>query len=573
MNFLVKKLLTLTVVLVSVCVTVFAADDPLRDYPRPTLVREKWLSLNGAWQLAVLPSRPVADGPSAEQLRAAIRRAAFAQRIQVPFPIESPLSGVKAAADHFAYRRTFTIPSDWDADKRIVLNFGGVDWETQVWVNEKFVGQHRGGYDPFSFDITDALNSRGETNTIEIVVFDPTEKGGQPRGRQSRSAGETFYTPSSGIWQTVWLEPVPASSIRRVSYRTDIAAKTITFVVEATQLLAGETIEVEIHRDGNVIGRGAGGSGGPIVLALDAEVKAWSPESPHLDAVVVSIVDGDRCVDRISSYVAFRTLALAQDSQKNYRLTLNGTPIFLRGVVDQGMWQGGLYTSPSDEAICRDILTAKSLGFNLIRKYDKIEPERWYYWCDRIGMAVWQDMPSGRNETPDDQQQFRRELQTLLTSRDFHPSILVWSIFCEGRGQFQTDSLTQLVQQTDPTRFVCSASGWNDVGTGDITATHRLPYPLAPERTNGRASVVAIYGGVTLGVNGHTWEPAATTGFYTAPDADAFLQQYKTMQQTIEQMRTQTGIDAAIFYQLTDVEADGSGLQTYDREVLKVPRP
>lgn len=553
---------------------------PHPEYPRPTLVREKWLNLNGAWQLHI--PRGEQDVKSVREWIASdivprLPSSLFDHIVQVPFPLESSLSQVQQSPLVACYRRTFSIPSEWENDsRRVLINFGAVDNETTLYINGVRIGEHCGGYNSFSFEITSALKS-GE-NTLDVVVLDATEKEEiAPRGRQSRSGGETFYTPTSGIWQTVWIEAVSSSFIKKVSSAGKLAEKNAAFEIEVDKPLPGLSLAIEVFDGAQSLAKQFGGSENKIVIDLSAQpeqnhtLQSWSPQNPKLYGVIVTLLDGTTVVDQVTSYFAFRDWKIIVDDAQRSRLTLGGQPFFWRGVIDQGMWRDGLYTPPSDEAMRRDILLAKELGFNLIRKYDKIESERWYYWCDRLGICVWQDMPSGDNQTAAAQEEFARELQAMIAAKKVHPSICVWSIFSEGKGQFKTTAMTEMVRQLDPTRFICSASGWNDTGTGDISSSHRMPYPLTPSRTSGRISVVGLYGGITLGIAKHS-PPNSVIGFYTVTDAAALEEQYAMMQISIQRMQQEFGIDGAIFHQLTDVEAECNGLQTYDRAILKIKK-
>jgi len=526
------------------------------EYPRPMMVRELWLNLNGNWELR--------DGarPSAEPFR---------ETILVPFPVESTLSGIGRPMDSLVYRRTFSIPESWPKESRMLLHFGAVDWSTMVFVNGRKVGDHLGGYDPFSFDITECLRS-DSPNELVVWVFDPTNRGEQPRGKQVRTPSGIWYTAVSGIWQTVWLEPVPKESIRNVQLTGDIEQGEITIRTEIAQPNKDLTIYTEAFDDDKLVAQGYGGSTGPILMRIPKEsLKLWSPESPHLYQIRVRLLDKETPVDQVGTYYGLRKIDTAKDEQGRVRIRLNNRFVFMMGVLDQGYWPDGLYTPPSDQAIQSDIQTAKSLGFNMVRKHVKVEPQRWYYWADRLGMLVWQDMPSAENRTPESQRQFEQELRQMVQTLSNHPSVVVWTLFNEGWGQHRTPELVNLLQQWDATRLVNGASGWRDFGVGNLVVHHKFPGPESPVSDGSRALAIGSFGGLTLvPPKTNLWTPD-TWGYQHVSDSETLLNRYREMHEELRAAIKRDGISAAVFHQLVDVESECNGFVSYDRVLLKVP--
>ncbi|HEV3118286.1 MAG TPA: glycoside hydrolase family 2 TIM barrel-domain containing protein, partial [Gemmataceae bacterium] len=479
------------------------ADSAHPEYPRPQMVRKDWLNLNGVWQLAIAGKDEAP--PFGKDLP---------ESILVPFPVESALSGVMKHAERLWYRRTFTVPSAWNG-KRVLLHFGAVDWEATLWLNGKELGKHAGGYDPFSFDLTEALKTSGEQELV-VGVWDPTDKGTQPRGKQVNRPGGIFYTPTTGIWQTVWLEPVPKASIRSLEITPDVEANRVTIQVNvdgpADELSVGYGIDVPAEPGKTAVGIAGGAPvvNKPFQILLPASAKAmlWTPDTPRLFGLRINLLgkNGDirKPLDTVESYFGMRKIAIGKDEHEVTRILLNGKFIFQLGPLDQGFWPDGLYTAPTDEALRYDIEVTKKLGFNMCRKHVKVEPERWYYWCDKLGLLVWQDMPSGDRSvapgkgeitrSPESARQFERELKSLIDAHLNHPSIIMWVVFNEGWGQYDTSRVTNWVKSYDPTRLANCASGWNDMAVGDVHDIHVYPGPGSPVPETGRAAVLGEFG-------------------------------------------------------------------------------
>lgn len=543
------------------------ADNCWREYPRPQLTRADWMCLNGNWDLAILPA-------------AAAKPDRFDKKIVVPFPVESYLSGVQAKVEpdqRIWYRRTFTPPAKWQG-QRLLLHFGAVDWDAKVWVNGVEAGGHQGGYDPFSFDVTEQIDWSGD-NEIVVAVSDPTDQGTQPHGKQQRVPEGIRYTPTSGIWQTVWLEPVPESSIERLKITPDADAKSVTIEAAARGADESQRIEVEVLKSGAVVASGETLPGKPLTLAVP-NARLWSPDSPFLYDLRVRLKNETESIDEVGSYFGLRSIALGKDKNGLTRIMLNGEPQFQFGVLDQGYWPDGLYTAPSDEAMQYDLKVAKDLGFNMIRKHVKVEPARWYYWCDKLGLLVWQDMPSGDAKGPwpqdgtemvrstESADQFRKELKAMVDFGYNFPCVVVWIPFNEAWGQFDTEVVAAWLKQYDPSRLVIAASGGNDLGVGDVDDDHFYPGPGGPPAERRRAAVLGEFGGLGLPLKGHTWQDDANWGYRSFTDADDLEVAYLGLAEKLRPL-IESHLSAAVYTQLTDVEIEVNGLMTYDREVLK----
>jgi hypothetical protein len=524
------------------------------EYPRPQLVRDEWLNLNGLWEYATATEGE--SPPVGKELK---------ERILVPFPIESALSGVMKYADRLWYRKTLTLPKSW-RDRRVILHFGAVDWETTVYLNGVLVGKHVGGYNPFSLDITDALTSKGPQELI-VGVFDPSDKGDQPRGKQVLKPGSIWYTPTTGIWQTVWLEPVTPAHITDLLIVPDVDAKKLhlTALTEGDQ--SNQSIRILVLDSGKGEVETEGKSGEEIPIPLQSP-KLWSPDHPFLYDLRVELRVNGKTVDVVKSYFGMRKIEVAQDSQGVNRTLLNGKFVMQIGPLDQGFWPDGIYTAPSDNALRNDIEMIKKLGFNMARKHVKVEPERWYYWADKLGLLVWQDMPSGNNTTVESKKQFESELRDLVQTHVNHPSIIMWVVFNEGWGQFDTERLSAVVKQLDPTRLVNNASGWTDMKAGDVLDIHSYPAPKSPHPDSVRAIVLGEFGGLGLAIDGHTWKKEHW-GYQGMADREQLTSRYEKFMKRVYELKDQPGLSAAIYTQITDVEVECNGLMTYDRAVVK----
>lgn len=582
-----------------------------REYPRPQLVRKQWQNLNGMWDYAI--TAKTAPAPTN-----------FSGKILVPFAVESTVSKVNKAltADQrLWYRRTVNVPTNW-AGQRVLLHFGAVDYECTLWVNGGMVGSHTGGSDAFSFDITDYL--KDGQNQLTLGVTDPTSTGEQPRGKQLLNPNGIWYTPVSGIWQTVWMEPVPKQSYIeeiqltpevdsgrvRVDVLLDKPADNFVTAFRLTALDGNTPVATTLVRAGRT-----------AYLNLK-NPKLWSPDSPFLYTLNVELVTvtdpfGEmprnrrprqdaalnkafangtvtgNPLDAVSSYFAMRKIAVgkgpgvATPIGNQPVLLLNNKFVFQNGPLDQGWWPGSLLTPPSDEAMAFEIDFLKKSGFNMLRKHIKVEPDRYYYLCDKLGILVWQDMPSGflegQNEEPGDQsepirrskgkEQFELELRRMMNRLHNHPSIVTWVVHNEGWGQYDNKRLADWVKALDPSRTVNASSGWNDLGAGDFYDIHTYQEePHAPTPKADRVVVIGEFGGIGWPIKGHLWNPEMRNwGYQTYQSADEVLNAYQKKYAKIIEYYQKQALSAAVYTQTTDVEGEVNGLLTYDREVIKIP--
>lgn len=552
-------------------------ENVLPEYPRPQMVRKDWVNLNGLWQYAITA-------------KGAAQPANWDGQILVPFCVESALSGVmKPVSDkqQLWYRRMFDKPA-LSAGGRLLLHFGAVDWQCNVSVNGKAIGTHTGGYDPFTFDITDAL--KDGANELIVSVYDPSDRGPQPRGKQEINAmsrpGGIWYTPTTGIWQTVWLEPVNETYIESIRVTPNVdAGKVIVRAVIKGKRPVGAVLSVNVPEGAagaKVVTRPIGAEIEEVEVSV-TDAKLWSPESPYLYAATVSVgsVNNGQNVglDSVETYFGMRKIEVKKDEKGTPRIFLNNKSIFMAGPLDQGYWPDGNLTAPTDAALKYDIEITKQLGFNCTRKHVKVEPARWYYHCDKLGLLVWQDMPSGDKNmapgkgelarTPESAEIYRKELKALIDGCYNSPCIIMWVVFNEGWGQFDTIKTAKWTKEYDPSRLVNPASGWNDYPGGDVMDMHNYPGPGAPNPTDGRAAVLGEFGGLGLPTEGHMWTNK-NWGYRGVPDSRALTRQYSLMLRKSYGLRDTAGLCAAIYTQLTDVETEANGLLTYDRAVMKV---
>ena len=525
--------------------------NPWPEYPRPQMVRPQWQSLNGPWDFALsdaqATSPPAAFGPG---------------KILVPYPYESALSGVgkpSPVGQRLWYRRTFAVPDAWRTDgQRVLLHFGAVNWDSTVAVNGKEIGRHKGGFDGFDDDITNAL--KPGDNTLVVSAWNPMvvdSPDAQVVGKQRAHPHGILYTGSTGIWQSVWLEPVPASHITGLTIVPDIDSKSlrVTVTTDTTDEAGADSVDLIASDDGKPVASAGGNAGTEISLPI-ADSHLWSPEDPHLYDLHVRLKHWGIIGDAVDSYFAMRKVSLGKDDQGRTRIFLNNKFLFEIGALDQGYWPDGIYTAPTDDALKSDIVATEVLGFNLLRKHAKVEPERWYYWADKLGMLVWQDMPAcfgkkGANHesilSDAAKAQWLVEWQRVLAQRINHPSIIVWTTFNEGWGQHDTESIVSLTRQIDPSRLVNDASGWADKGVGDIHDTHAYPGPACDTADATRASVNGEFGGVTMRVADHMWTADVSGYGPTLNSPWKATQKYQALLKTAYGLRDECGCSARLF--------------------------
>lgn len=552
---------------------------PLPEYPRPQLVRNNnWKNLNGIWNYAITP-------------KAANAPAKYEGNILVPYAVESALSGVGRTVGKDStlwYSNTITVPSSMK-NKDVLLHFGAVDWQTEVFVNGKSAGKHEGGFDPFTFNIT-ALLVGGASQEIKIRVWDPTDEGPQPRGKQVKKPEGIWYTPVTGIWQTVWLEGVPKSYIAATKHTPDIDAHTISISADVQNVVAGDKLKIEVLDGKKIVSVKEIDAAETAVIGLQNE-KLWSTASPFLYDLRISLLRKNKVVDEVKSYFAMRKISMGTDAKGIQRMLLNNQFVFQYGPLDQGWWPDGLYTPPTEAAMIYDIDQLKEMGFNMIRKHIKVEPARYYNYCDKNGMLVWQDMPSGdlgngwenrpgildhgtdKDRTAESEGYYRKEWDNIINTLYNFPSIVVWVPFNEAWGQFKTVEITEWTMKKDPSRLVNSASGGNFYTTGHIIDLHNYPHPAMPRPDIFGAKQILVlgeFGGLGLPVDAHTWQQKNNWGYQSFKNKEDLFAKYKTFTNRLAEL-IPLGLSAAVYTQTTDVEGEINGFMTYDRKVMKFP--
>lgn len=544
----------------------------LPEYPRPIMERNDWKNLNGLWKYAITKKGTTAP-------------ATYQGDILVPFAVESSLSGVGKMInekEELWYHRTFDVPSNWRG-KQVLLHFGAVDWKAEVWVNDVKVGEHTGGFTPFYFDITSVLNKGN--NDLVVKVWDPSDRGEQPRGKQIANPHGIWYTPVTGIWQTVWLEPVAAQYIANLKTTPDIDNNSVKVEVVANTASA-DKVEVKVFDGKSLVAKGAALNGVPVELAMPANAKLWSPDSPFLYNMEVTLYKNGKAIDQVKSYTAMRKYSIRKGQNGITRLQLNNKDYFQFGPLDQGWWPDGLYTAPTDEALVYDLKKTKDFGYNMVRKHVKVEPARWYTHCDQLGLIVWQDMPSGgpspqwqaRNyfngtemtRSTASEANYRKEWKEIIDYLYSYPSIAVWVPFNEAWGQFKTPEIVAWTKEYDPSRLVNPASGGNHYTCGDILDLHHYPGPNMFLYDPRRATVLGEYGGIGLVIERNTWvNDKKNWGYVKFNTSDAVTNEYIKYGNHLLEL-IQKGFSAAVYTQTTDVEGEINGLMTYDRKVIKM---
>jgi len=544
----------------------------LPEYPRPQLERTDWVNLNGEWEYAIKP-------------KGEVEPQAFDGNILVPFAIESSLSGVQKEvgdANELWYKRTFSVPANWK-NKDIVLNFGAVDWKADVFINDVLIGSHQGGFTPFSFNITPYLNGKSNQKLV-VRVWDPSDKGYQPRGKQTSNPEGIWYTPVTGIWQTVWIEPVATNHITSVKSIPNIDNGTMNVTVGTSMPCNTSIVEVKLMDKGQVVASAKGIQGKELRLAVQ-NPTLWDTTNPYLYDMKVSLVKDGKVLDDVKSYTAFRKISAKRDANGIMRMQLNNKNLFHYGPLDQGWWPDGLYTAPTDEALLYDIIKTKEWGFNMIRKHVKVEPSRWYYHCDKEGILVWQDMPSGDmgnqwaphtyNGGTDKERSsasianYYQEWKEIMDLCVSHPSVVVWVPFNEAWGQFDTEKVAEWTKNYDPSRLVNPASGGNHRACGDILDLHNYPGPNMFLYDPQRVTVLGEYGGIGLPLENHLWWNKRNWGYVQFKNSDEVTAEYVKYANELKDM-VDRGFSAAVYTQTTDVEGEVNGLMTYDRKEIKI---
>jgi hypothetical protein len=537
----------------------------LPEYPRPQLVRPQWTNLNGLWQYAITPS-------SAGELPST-----YAGDILVPYPLESALSGVQLALkpDQFLwYRREFKAPAGV-AGAHTLLHFGAVDWGATVYVNGSKVANHSGGYQSFTVDITDALKT-GD-NDLVVKVFDPSDQGNNPHGKQTLSPQGILYTASSGIWQTVWMETVPTVHVDDLVITPDVDSGALHLRVNLAGEGAGYTVQAVASAGGQIVATQTIKRDSVIPIP---HAHLWSPNDPFLYDLEIRLVKGSKVVDEVKSYFGMRKVEIKKDEKGIERIYLNNVYTHNLGVLDQGFWPDGLYTAPTDEALKFDIQAIKAMGFNTIRKHVKVEPARWYYDCDTLGMLVWQDLVNPGNDSAEGKAEFERESAEELAQLHNFPSITTWVVFNEGWGAYDQARLTKWVKELDPSRLVNGHTGENMFqgsppfvsdkwANSDMTDVHAYPDPVMPPKLPGKAQVLGEFGGVGASIQAHEWNETKAWGYAKGTPADLATGYYWMMRHL--KLDEEQGLTGSIYTQPFDVEGEENGLMTYDRAVIKMP--
>lgn len=533
------------------------------EYPRPQLTRHKWQNLNGTWQFA--GAKAGEKPPVGKNL---------AERILVPYPVESQLSGVERHEDRMWYRRSFTVPADWKVGhgKQLQLNFDAVDWQSEVYVNGVKVTTHKGGYDRFSVDVTKALKP-GRTQELLVGVYDPTDAAdgeNPPVGKQRLDPSGIWYTPSSGIWQTVWMEPVAADHADSLKLTPDIEGQQVA--VDVRGVRDGVPVTATAYNGKHKVATAKGRTGSTLKVPV-RDPHLWSPDDPHLYRLEVTVGSGGRGgTDTVGSYFGMREIAV-KTVDGTQRTILNGKPVFLMATLDQGFWPDGLHTAPTDEALAYDLKEHKALGFNSVRKHIKVEPDRWYYWADTLGLLVWQDMPAttaGVNPDAASRAEYEHEMKEMIDQHSSSPSVIMWVTFNEGWGQYDQARIADQAKSWDPTRLVNNMSGLNccgavDGGNGDIADAHGYPSPALPAPDGKRALVSGEYGGLGLAVPGHAWPVQQS---YVGVEKEQYTDEYLKKLDEVHALACK-GSNGAVYTQISDVEGELNGLMTYDRSVMK----
>ena len=583
---------TISVILCTFCICMYAQWQPvsghlntdwsarvdpsnvLGEHPHPLMERKEWMSLNGLWNYAIRD-------------KGAVEPMLFDGKILVPYPIESSLSGVgkhPTASQELWYEREFELPRRW-LRKDILLHLGAVDYKADVWINDSLVISHEGGYGEMTANVSRHLYRKG-LQRIVVRVWDPTDSGSQPRGKQVTNPNGIWYTPVSGIWQTVWIEPVDLNYLEDLRITTDIDEGTI--MVESNQhfKLSNASLWVTIYDGKHKVVSKRSKNGQYVILKMPKDFKLWSPDAPFLYRMRVELRESGIVIDEVKSYVAMRKFSAEQDENGIPRICLNHKPIFLFGPLDQGWWPDGLYTAPTDAAMLYDLQKTKQWGFNMVRKHVKVEPARWYTYCDQLGLIVWQDMPSGGEVSPkwqpdqffnddevtrseDSDLQYRHELHEMIRQLESYPCIGVWVPFNEAWGQYNTEEIAMWTRHLDSSRLVDAASGGNHYYCGDILDIHHYPDPAITLSDPNRVNVLGEFGGIGMAAEGHLWAPDRNWGYVQYKSEEETTRQYVNYATKLKELIPK-GLSAAVYTQTTDVETEVNGIMTYDRRMVKM---